>query len=210
VSRACPLCGGRTVSFHEDVHRPYRRCPTCALVSVPPSHHLDPAAERAFYDLHENRIDDPGYRRFLSRAADPLRARLAPPARVLDVGCGPGPALAAMLAEDGYEAAVWDPLYAPDPAPLARTWDGVTCTEVVEHAHDPAHLWALLLALRRPGGVLVVMTKRWTDPDAFAGWHYIRDPTHVAFHHADTLRWIARRHGVQVELVGKDVAVFGG
>ena len=64
-------------------------------------------------------MNDAGYRRFLSKLADPLMARLAPGARGLDYGCGPGPALAAMLREAGHEVALYDPFFAPDPAPLS-------------------------------------------------------------------------------------------
>ena len=34
-----------------------------------------------------------------------------------------------MLTESGRPTATYDPLYAPDPAPLSRRWDFVTATE---------------------------------------------------------------------------------
>jgi hypothetical protein len=52
--------------FHRDQRREYLRCGRCRLVFVPPSDFLDPAAERAEYERHENDPDDPGYRAFLA------------------------------------------------------------------------------------------------------------------------------------------------
>ncbi len=94
----CPLCSAAGATpFHADRRRRYLRCNACFLVFVPPAFFLSRQAERAEYDLHRNAIDDPGYRAFLSRLAQPLLARLPPASRGLDFGCGPGPALAHML-----------------------------------------------------------------------------------------------------------------
>ena len=64
-------------------------------------------------------------------------------------------------------------------------------------------------ALLAGGGLLGVLTgwppSHWRD---FAGWHYRRDPTHVAFYGPETLRWIARRLGWSVELPTRNVAIF--
>ena len=76
---ACPLCGsasGRR-AWSESTGG-YRHCASCDLVFREPSTWLDAAAERAYYGTHDNRLDDPGYRRFLNQLAEPLIARLAP------------------------------------------------------------------------------------------------------------------------------------
>lgn len=176
---------------------------------MPRPWHLDAARERAQYDLHDNDPADAGYRRFLSRAADAVAARVAPPAAGLDFGCGPGPALAAMLTERGYRMATYDPFYAPDPTPLAGVHDFITATEVFEHLRDPRAEIERLLACLRPRGWLVVMTKRpLGERDAFAAWHYIRDPTHIAFFASATFDWIARQHGLRLDIVGADVVAL--
>ncbi|MBC7155656.1 MAG: class I SAM-dependent methyltransferase, partial [Rhodobacteraceae bacterium] len=131
--------------------RDYGRCDACAARYVAPHHLPDAATEAAQYALHQNRVDDPGYRRFLSKLAEPLLARLAPGARGLDYGCGPGPALAMMLGEAGHPVALFDPIFAPDPAPLAQSHDFITCTEVAEHFHHPAAEFDRLAAMLNPG-----------------------------------------------------------
>ena len=206
----CPLCaGGALAPFHRDWRRLYLRCDDCALVFVPPTHYLDPQAERAEYDLHRNRVDDPAYRAFLSRLALPLATRLAPGARGLDFGCGPAPALAFMLREAGYEVGLYDIFYQPDPAVLRGQYDFICATEVVEHLHHPGQELARLWALLGPGGWLGVMTKLVRDHAAFAGWHYKNDPTHVCFFSEMTWQWWARERGACLELLGADVILVG-
>ncbi len=205
----CPLCAATGAGpWHRDQRREYLRCESCRLVFVPPDYHLDPAAERAEYELHENEPADPGYRRFLGRLADPLAGRLAPGARGLDFGCGPGPALAAMLGEAGFEVALYDPFFFPDRTVLSGSYDFITATEVVEHLRRPGEELEALWELLRPGGYLGVMTKLVLDHDAFARWHYKNDLTHVAFFSRETWGWWAECHEADLEFPGADVIVL--
>lgn len=205
---SCPLCSGSARPYHRDARRDYLQCESCDLVFVPPYQHLDVAAARAFYDTHENVLDDPGYRRFLARLFEPMTQRLTPGASGLDFGCGPAPALAAMFAEAGFVMRIYDPLFAPDTAALEQTYDFITSSEVFEHLAAPGTEIARLLGLLRPGGWIGVMTKRACGHDAFAQWHYIRDPTHVCFFADATFRFIAERHGLDLEFAGPDVALL--
>ena len=76
--QSCPLCdGAKIVPYHRDKVRDYLNCRTCDLVFVPPAQHLSAADEKAHYDLHDNQLGDPGYRRFLDRLFTPLNQRLA-------------------------------------------------------------------------------------------------------------------------------------
>ena len=198
----CPLCVNATRAFCEDRVRRYFECPGCGLVSADPASHLSPEDERAIYDLHQNDPADAGYRRFLSRMADPLVAKLVPSMRGLDFGCGPGPALSSMLRQAGMAMADYDPCYAPDATLLAAQYDFVTCTEVVEHFRDPLAGWTQLASLVRLGGWLGVMTQLAPEvPANFLRWRYRDDRTHVSFHRLATLRWLATRFGFVLEQV---------
>jgi SAM-dependent methyltransferase len=206
----CPLCAAAGATpFHADRRRRYLRCETCSLVFVPPAFYLSRQAERAEYDLHRNAIDDPGYRTFLSRLAEPLLARLAPASRGLDFGCGPGPALAHMLREAGHEVALYDSFYVPVPDVLDGRYDFICATEVVEHLHAPGRELARLWSLLAPGGWLGVMTKLVRDRTAFSRWHYKNDPTHVCFFSERTWQWWAQSQGAALEIVGADVILLG-
>lgn len=205
----CPLCGhAGAAHFHRDTRRDYWQCPVCQLVFVDDAQLLSPEAEKQQYDLHRNAIDDPAYRQFLARVAIPLADRVPPPARGLDFGCGPGPALAALLQEQGYRMTVYDPFYFPQREAWQSCFDLVTCTEVIEHVYDAAATWRQLFAALLPGGWLGLMTKRLRDRAAFCQWHYKNDPTHVRFYSDATLGWVAQQFGAQLELLAPDVALF--
>ena len=120
--------------------------------------------ERAVYELHENSESDPGYRRFLTKLAEPLLARMEAGACGLDFGCGPGPALAKMLEEAGLAVALYDPFFYPDDRLLTQRYDFVTCTEVVEHLYQPAEVFQMLDRLLRRHPVVARLFSRLSIP----------------------------------------------
>jgi SAM-dependent methyltransferase len=188
--------------------RRYWRCDRCAATFLDPAQRPTPAAARAHYRLHRNDPADARYRAFLARLADPLLAKLQPGMTGLDYGCGPGPALAAMLAEAGIGMALYDPFFCPDPAALQRRYDVITLSEVAEHFFEPAAEFQRLGRLLEPGGWLGVMTCFQTEDKHFAGWHYRRDPTHVVFYRARTFEIVAEQHGWHLEIPRKDVVLL--
>jgi len=206
---SCPVCG------YPDPHpflsvdeRDYWRCRCCVATFLDPNQLPSAVCAAIQYGLHRNDPADPGYRAFLGRLAAPLLARLPAAQQGLDYGCGPGPALAAILTEAGHDVALYDPLFRPDEQVLERRYAFVTCTEVIEHFHIPAVEFARLHDLLLPGGWLGVMTRLQTADRRFANWHYRRDPTHVVFYRAETLEFIARRFGWTVEMLSPDAALF--
>lgn len=162
----CRLCTTQELEpYHQIRRRRYFECKTCGLVSVASSDLPTLAMEHAEYALHRNSVNDPGYRRFLSRAFNPVVERIGPPATGLDFGCGPGPALAAMLREHGFSMAVYDPCFAKEASVLTNNaYDFVTCTEVVEHVHQARTVWRQQFGMLKGSGFLVVMTKRVGSP----------------------------------------------
>lgn len=165
------------------------------MIVKDPSHHPNEAAERRRYELHSPVADD-GFvgilDRFLAEYADPFVLG----GTALDYGCGRTGALLGLLAKRGFSAVGYDPLFFPDPAPLARRYGLVTATEVVEHFRDPLAAWARLASLVAAKGVLAVST-RMVPPD-FAGWWYRRDETHLTFYTPASLALLGRRFGLSV------------
>jgi hypothetical protein len=209
VTELCPVCEqGEPERFQAVRATLYYRCPVCLATLMAPECRLDAAEEKAVYTLHNNDPDDPGYRRFLSRLAEPLLKRLTSGSSGLDFGCGPGPALARRMEEAGMQMSVYDPFFYPDTAALDERYGFITCTEVVEHLYHPAAVFRQLDSLLQPGGYLGVMTCFQTDDARFANWHYRRDPTHVVFYRQATLQWLADHHGWHLEVPAKDVAIF--
>lgn len=205
----CPLCSALDAhAYLRDKRRPYLQCDCCQLVFVPPAFLPTPEQERAEYDLHRNDIDDPGYRGFLSRLAEPLMQHLPSGASGLDFGCGPGPALAEMLRESDLDVALYDSIYFPDATVFRRSYDFICATEVVEHLHRPGQELQRLWQHIKPGGWLAIMTKLVRDREAFATWHYKNDPTHVCFFSAATWHWWAQERGARAQIIGADVILI--
>lgn len=206
---ACPLCRHqRTARYHRDKRREYRQCRQCGLVFVESRYHLSEELEKAEYDLHRNSPDDPGYRRFLNRLAEPLLHCLPTNQHGLDFGCGPGPTLSVMLEQHGHRVELYDYYYARDESVWHRQYGFITATEVVEHLSRPGDVLQQLLDRLLPGGVLGIMTKLVKDRDAFASWHYRNDPTHISFFSRDTFRWLGQEWGLSVEFIGEDVILI--
>lgn len=205
----CPLCGaaGHPRGSERDGRR-YLECPRCRLVFLDSAQRLGREEERARYEAHDNRPDDPGYRAFLARLADPLLARLPPGAEGLDFGSGPGPTLSALLEERGFPTAIYDPFFAPDPMALERSYDFITCTETIEHLFHPREELARLSSRLRPGGLLAIMTEVLRDEIDFSEWWYRRDPTHVAFYRDETFAWIGRTFEWSFERPHRNVVIF--
>lgn len=205
----CPLCQHDQCSlFFEDPWRRYWRCAQCHLTFVDGSQLPSRETEKGQYDLHDNRPDDPGYRRFLSQITTPLNALIAPASKGLDFGCGPGPALAIMQREEGHHVTLYDPMYYPDRDALNQVYDFVTCTEVVEHLHQPRQEWDHFDRLVTPGGWLAIMTRFLDNDAAFERWHYRRDPTHVCFWQPDTFAWLAAQRGWRVHRCDNPVVLM--
>ncbi len=205
---ACRVCGSSKTRLFPAAGIVYWRCNACLATFMDKSHLPDPVSERKRYESHQNDPADPGYRRFLEKAAKPMKARLSPGCRGLDFGCGPASAMAQMMVEAGHFMALYDPVFFPDDAALARAYDFIACTEVAEHFHRPIKEFERLDSLLHPGGYLVIMTCFQTDDDQFENWHYRRDFTHVVFYREETFQIIAKRMGWHCEIPAKDVVLM--
>jgi SAM-dependent methyltransferase len=157
---------------------------------------------------HSDDPHDPGHRAYLECRLAPLLTRLRPGARGLDYGSGRTSTLAMLLAERGIIVERFDPCFMPDERPLARTYEFVTCTEVVEHFHEPRRDLAIIARLLRPGSLLAFTTALAHDGTDFSTWWYARDETHVSFYRRETLAWIAERFGWELTEVSAGGVLF--
>ncbi len=205
----CTLCASDDqVFYHRDKKREYWRCQNCQLVYVPPQWHLSSEDEKAEYDQHENNADDAGYRSFLNRCLEPLLIRQTLGAEGLDFGCGPGPTVSVMAAEQGFTIHNYDLYYDNQISRLERQYDFIVSTEVIEHLSQPMEVLRRLDTCLKAGGTLAIMTKRLKGLEAFKTWHYKNDPTHIAFFSESSFEFIARSFTWKVEFVDSDVTFF--
>lgn len=130
--------------------------------------------------------------------------------RILDFGCGHGVGVLELRARDQLDAIGLDP-YSPTQSPYIirqtihnaafaqNSFDGIISTETMEHIADILPTFAALYKILRPGGMLVIQTRRTEDPDyqrEGGKWFYLKDPkTHVSIYSNQALAEIAQRVG---------------
>ena len=205
----CPICSGTNVfSFQLIGSIEYFRCKTCLGLFTDPKSRLSPEKEKERYSLHNNDVDDPEYRKFLSKLFDPLIKKLKKESRGLDYGCGPGPALASMLREAGFSVDIYDPYFFPDESYRDKVYDFITCTEAAEHFYEPHREFNKLDRVLADKGILGVMTNFYEDTINFEDWYYRKDPTHVVFYAVKTLQCIAEERSWEVDIQCGNVVFF--
>jgi SAM-dependent methyltransferase len=191
----CRLClhNELTALRRADTQR-YYLCRRCGLIGVHPEDLPARAEEKERYLLHENGPDHAGYRAFLSRAIDPAMPFLRAGMKGLDYGCGHTPTLSGLLQERSLPCDDYDPLFFPN---KPGRYDFIFSTEVFEHFFEPRRDIAKITGHLNPGGLLIVMTERYQTIEQFADWYYPSDPTHVAFYHDDTFRFIRETYNFE-------------
>ena len=205
----CPICSGTNVfSFQLIGSIEYFRCKTCLGLFTDPKSRLSPEKEEERYSLHNNDVDDPEYRKFLSKLFDPLIKKLKKESRGLDYGCGPGPALASMLREEGFSVDIYDPYFFPDESYRDKEYDFFTCTEAAEHFYEPQKEFNKLDQVLADKGILGVMTNFYEDTINFEDWYYRKDPTHVVFYTVKTLQCIAEERSWKADIQSKNIVFF--
>lgn len=211
VALPCPLCEcPQTTFFFQDSknhqHR-YQRCPACDVVFVPCTHWLKAEDEKARYDMHHNDYSEP-YMRFLSRLATPMLAKLSQSSDGLDFGSGVSQAMAELFRQAGHSCVCYDIFYYPDTGLLAKQYDFVIASEVIEHLYHPKQVFKQWLDLLKPDGVLGIMTSIRPDDEAFANWGYKNDPTHVLLFSQATFAYLQAQYGLTLLFSDKGVFVF--
>ncbi len=151
----CPLCLSDKVGmFHSSnqkkLQRIYLQCNICNLIFVPKKFHLSLQLETERYLTHNNNRNNQGYVDFLSRLWIELKPQLNVGAYGLDFGSGPGPVLAEIMMEEGFNIETYDPIFKPDKKSLETHYDFITCTETIEHFKEPKKSISLLNELLLP------------------------------------------------------------
>lgn len=197
ISMQCKLCYQKELRpvIGAD-EREYYRCLNCGLVTTREKYFLSRADEKERYLQHNNSIEQPGYVEFLNQAIAPAIKYLQPDMLGLDYGCGYAKTLSELLERAGYHCENYDPFFVSNP--LDKQYDYIFSTEVFEHFNHPRRELEQITRLLKTNGLLIVMTEQWSTPEAFQTWYYTRDPSHVAFYHQQTFRFLCEELGFRL------------
>ena len=231
---ACPLCGAdKSVFLFRRKDLSYSatgdaftvvRCPACGLAYVDPRPTLEEIGRYyppVFYRstlTREDLLRDQHKQLLLTLRHMPL----APPGRLLDIGCSRGEFLHVM-AGLGWEVQgveFSENAHTPFAVPIFRgtleaaefapaSFDCVTLWAVLEHIHAPLPLLRRAWALLKPGGhIVLAVTNMRSLPGRFMRLDDV--PRHLILFHPPSLRRMLREAGFDAVRLRFDSALFGG
>jgi SAM-dependent methyltransferase len=134
-----------------------------------------------------------------------VRARLpAPPARVVEIGCGPLGGFVPMLRADNYDAVGIDPQAPEQPhyrrieferSDLPERVDAIVASTSLHHVADPADVIDRITRTLTSGGTVVIVEWAWERFDEqTAAWCFERlgsDDDHEGWLHRRRAEWLA-------------------
>ena len=202
----CIVCKNQeAVDFKNIKQKRYWKCSYCEAIFLDKEFYLSSNDEYKHYLTHNNDVNDPRYKQFLSNLMLPLIERIKLNSIGLDYGCGPGPALSLMLREKGYQMFNYDPFFHYKKRNLLKKYDFICCTETVEHFHNPFGEFTRFNELLNNNGTIGIMTNFHSEQDIFENWYYIKDPTHVVFYNKKTFQIIAKIFDWDSEFLGNNL-----
>lgn len=191
----CRLCKALSSVLHFTEQSCYFKCPNCKGIFTSIQYLPTETIEIDRYNTHNNDVNDPGYRNFVSPITSSIFKDFNENHQGLDFGSGTGPVITEVLEEKGYRIKTFDPYFDNRPEVLIEKYDYIACCEVVEHFHNPSAEFRNLHSLLRPGGKLYIMTDLYQQKIDFENWYYKNDPTHVFFYQNFTFDWIKETIG---------------
>lgn len=202
----CRLCGSSSLNKINRKNDLYYHCKNCDLIFIDENKFPSVEEERERYGEHDNTHENEGYvnmfNRFLDKIIQPYSKEIGD--QVLEFGCGPGPVLADLLENMGYDVDKYDPYFFSKKVYQGKKYDLITSTEVWEHFKKPYDMIQLLVDHLEAKGFLAIMTSFHPGIDEFKGWWYPWDPTHIVFYNANTFEWIAKEFPLDIKLIKEE------
>jgi SAM-dependent methyltransferase len=188
----CKVCGSEDISLYAgNKKREFLRCSSCELVFVPEQFYLTTEQERKRYDLHDNSIDNKGYKEFLEKIVTVITDRFSVDCTILDFGSGANAVLGKILDKKGYSCDSYDPLFNIQCRNDTKLYDIIVVCEVIEHLRFLQNDLLFIKKRLRPDGTVILRTQLYPDAEKFLGWWYIQDLTHVNFFSPVTIDFVA-------------------
>ncbi|MFA7327454.1 MAG: class I SAM-dependent methyltransferase [Candidatus Kapaibacterium sp.] len=201
----CLLCDSTSNSFYKEQ---YYQCTNCKGIFRPIESLPTLGEEKARYDTHNNDIQDIRYQEFVSPITNAVLEYHTSTELGLDFGAGPGPVIAMLLKEKGYNIELYDPVYYDFPELLQKQYDYIFACEVIEHLHSPYEEFKRLIDILLPNGKLYCMTHLYDETIDFEKWYYKNDFTHVFIYTRETIDWIAAEFGFAKHTIENRLITF--
>lgn len=201
----CELCG--TVE-QLPLDAIYAQCFNCRGIIRKFEFRLSLDEEKSRYLEHNNDVRDIRYQNFTAPVTNYILSNYDSNHEGLDYGCGPGPVIAHVLHQNGYNPVLFDPYFKPDKGYTTRLYDYIYSCEVFEHFWHPAREIEHLLSLLKPKGKLIVHTALYRNHTPFKGWNYKNDPTHVFIYTPETITFIAQSFNLQIVCWEQSLIVY--
>jgi 2-polyprenyl-6-hydroxyphenyl methylase/3-demethylubiquinone-9 3-methyltransferase len=181
----------------------YHRCPACRFIFTTAFDRFTNAELLDHIYNEEYLLVDPDYRESRARGNADMLCRMfsiARPSSILDYGGGNGVLAEALHAAGFADVETYDPFvprYATRPS---RRFDCVVCFEVVEHATDPASVFADMDDLLTYSGLIIFSTLLQPpdiDQAGLSWWYAAPRNGHVSLFSRPGLELLVRRFGFQ-------------
>lgn len=205
----CPLCGESSTFFYSSVkpfEANYSRCNQCGLVFMDPNYLLDNSEEKERYLTHNNDINDERYVNFLHKLIHPVQKYITKEMRGLDYGSGPSPVLVELMNRSGYQIEAYDPYFSK--IELAKEYDFITSSEVVEHFYNPRLEFDNLISRLKTQGILGIMTSILYEDIDFEKWYYRHDNTHVSFYTPKSLEFLEDHYNLKRLYLNENIVIW--
>ena len=203
----CVFCCSPKIIRFEIRNKVYGYCSSCGGYFLDNRFFLSPKEQKERYLLHDNSLENQGYRQFLKKFLDFSLPFIKEKDVILDYGSGPNPALTLLLEEYKRETLIsstvschfWDPFFAPDNE-LVKA-NVILCLEVAEHFENPLQDFKKLADFCLPDGFIVIGTQCVSSDlthEKFKNWWYKEDATHVSFYSKKALQKCAESVGLEL------------
>ncbi|MBI9098001.1 MAG: class I SAM-dependent methyltransferase [Spirochaetaceae bacterium] len=198
MSHKCQICSEITYEKTDRKGRIFHFCRNCRFISLDSSFFLTPEQEKKRYELHNNTLENQGYKKWLNSFIDQAVSPYVPVhGQILDFGSGPNPVLKILLEQKGFSVNIYDKYFYD--VPFSGLYDTITATEVMEHIASPVQLLDTLKKSLKTKGHLAIKTEFRPDKDEdFLKWWYKEDPTHISFFSRHTFNILSDKIGLGV------------
>ncbi len=190
---SCIFCFEKNIIFSKISNREYGLCKVCGGIFVKKTDFISENAQKKRYLLHNNDLNNAGYKKFLENFINPVLEFLKKQNKItlnfsiFDFGSGVKPCLCELLHHycvngllpSDTQINMYDKFFASE-KPFIES-DLCVCLETIEHFENLESDLQNLSNCVKKGGYCAIGTNLVPEATSFEKWWYKEDSTHVCF-----------------------------